>query len=287
MLSSLLPKELWEALHNKNLNSLQELRIRVNAPVVACINNKYIQMPITATNSIIQQILLNASNHSLYTVNDQIISGYITIKGGIRIGVAGEVVADGVSIKTIKNISSLNIRVPHQVSNCCLAVLDKLKIEDSIYSTLIVAPPAAGKTTMLRDLALKISGEVLQLNTLIIDERYELASFYNGTPQLKVGEFCDVLSGAKKSFGFTNAIRSMRPDVVITDELGGREDFDACENAISCGVSVVASIHAGSLEELTSKSYFKKVFSRYVLLSNKQGAGTIEGVFDKCLKPLY
>ena len=155
--------------------------------------------------------------------------------------------------------------------------------------TLIISPPGAGKTTFLRDLAWQISDKYHLLNTLVLDERGEIAAEHLGERQLDVGASTDVLTGCGKSFGFENGIRSMRPDVIITDEVATKEDVGMIRLAARSGVSVIASVHASGIDEIRQKPYFadlvtEQIFDRYVVLGIKDSAGAVMGVYDRNLK---
>ncbi len=294
MLESLLPKDIVEALENINISKLCELRLRVNMPI--CINilgeSYYLASygicnsksnAIICKKSHIDYIIQIASNNSLYTINDQLVNGYISYLGGIRIGVAGEFVYVNDQIKTIKNIQALNIRIPHEVFGCSLSGFQYIQKGKSIYNTLILSPAGAGKTTYIRDLAKQLLNKFQMLNVLIVDERCEITGIANG--KANFSDFnCDILSNCKKEYAFDNGIRSLKPDVIITDELS-QEDIKSVENAITCGVKVVATIHADSIMDLKNKPKFidilqKKLFDRYIILSANNRPGEFVGVYD-------
>lgn len=301
MLTQILPDVLNYSLSNIMMSNVNEIRLRVNKPIIVNIKGKNFFLSnygVTADYSsalicdkfLIDEILQNISNNSLYTINDQLIKGFVTVKGGIRIGVAGEVVTNNGEITTISNITSLNIRIPHDVKNCSLNYYNYLVENGQVKNTLIVSPPGAGKTTFLRDFAYQLGKRELGLNILIVDERGEISGC--GDLSLDVGEFTDVYVNCTKLYAFENGIRSMKPDVIITDEINLADDLIAIENAITSGVKVVASIHASSMEELKQKRSFndlikEKMFNRYVLLSNKRGPGTMEGIFNENLVCVY
>ena len=301
MLKNILPKELFEAISQEKFKNIYELRLRVGNAILANYLNelKFVttsglsnssKNAIICTKQMIDTIIFKATNQSLYSFSEQIKQGFITLSGGIRIGIAGEAVIDSGQVNTIKNFSSLNIRIPHEVEGCSLIAFPQLVKDDSLLNTLVISPPGVGKTTFLRDLALQIHNYLPHLNVLILDERYEIASSVNGRAELAVGQ-ADILSGTTKQFGFEVGIRSMSPQIIFTDEIATKEDIKAIMYAKGCGVKVVASAHAYSAMDLKNKSYFKyflkeKVFERFVVLSSRKGVGTLEGVFDSQLKKI-
>lgn len=298
MLNNILPNSLSNALSNISYKNLCELRIREDNPVVVNLlgENYYLgyggisdnyNSAVKISRGEIQNIISRISNSSLYTINDQLIEGYATINGGIRVGVCGEVVSVNNQVKTLKNISSINFRFPHFIKNCCLNAYPYIVSNGEVKSTLIISPPGAGKTTYLRDFIYQISIREKLLNILVIDERNEITSVYNGEEIMKLKNV-DIYKNSSKKFGFNNGIRSMKPNVIVTDEINLDKDVLDIENALTCGVKVIASMHGSSICDLKNKFSFgsilsKKLFERYIILSCENGIGTLEGVFDENL----
>ncbi len=303
MLKNLLPNFIYNSIKNIPLRVLTEIRLRKNKPIVVNVAGKNVFLSengITENSNLalmccendIKTVIQNISNNSLYSINDQIINGYVTVFGGIRVGVAGEVVTNNNIIKTIKNISSLNIRIPHEIKGCSLKIYDYLVNGNVVYNTLIISPPGAGKTTFLRDFAYQLSIRNASRNILIVDERQELTGYYENSQKLDVGNFADVYTNCTKEFAFINGIRSMKPDVIITDEINLEKDLNAIVNAITSGVSVVCSIHAKNIEDLKNKKAFsevlnKKLFDRYVVLESIKNPGEIAAVYNENLVCVY
>ena len=297
MLKKVLDEELYCALLNVGFENIYEVRLRANLPI--CITsagqvyflsangltfNK--EKALCCSKKAIEDIIYKASEFSIYSVAEELKQGFVVLDNGVRIGVAGNVITENEKILTITNFSSINIRVPHIIRGACLPAFDFLVSEKCVYNTLIVSPPGQGKTTFLRDFAFQLSQKNFFYNVLVLDERGEIAGKDHKT---SVGHFCDVLAFCTKEIGFLQGIRAMNPKVIITDEIGKDEDFMAIKNAASCGVNVVATIHALSVQDLKNKPFFpiiKTVFQRFVFLNPCGKAGQIMGVFDQNFVPL-
>lgn len=278
---------------------IYEVRIRVGKPIVICykgcyekitINNGLKKNFIIATKDLIEYIVGMATKHSLYAYNNEIKQGYITTDSGIRIGICGQVVYDDKEVVTIKNISSLNIRIAHQVVNCSVSVIDLIVQNGRVKNTLIISPPGAGKTTMIRDIVTKLSNEKNIPNILVIDERYEIAGV--GEYSFNLGDGVDVISGAEKDYAFSNTIKTMSPTVMVTDEISNEKDIEEICQVARSGVSIIATAHAESVNDIKHKKYLSKlvdnkIFERIVVLSKRRGVGTVELVVDENLKGLY
>ena len=295
MLKDILPTHIYDCFKDVNFNLVNEIRIRLGSPIVVYgSKHSYLSFDgltydldsaIIAHSKLIDDIIQLVSHNSLYAINDQLIQGYISING-IRIGVAGEMVVVGDKIKTLKNITSINIRIPHFIKNCSLPVFNIITANKP-FNTLIISPPGAGKTTFLRDYIYQLRQRLSYLNILVVDERSEIT-----TTAEKMFSGIDVYRNCTKNYAFTNGIRSMKPDVIITDEISIENDIGAIENALTSGVSVVASIHAKSIEDIKNKKAFqnlldKKLFDRFIVMGFSNGVGTIEGVYNETLRCIY
>ncbi|GGF76959.1 stage III sporulation protein AA [Paenibacillus albidus] len=225
------------------------------------------------------------SNHSLYTMEEELRKGFITIPGGHRIGLAGRTVLSAGGVEHLRDITGFNVRIAREVPGVADGVLPYLldKGRQRIMHTLILSPPQHGKTTLLRDLARQISagghsqreGFRQGMKVGIVDERSEIAGSRRGIPAFDVGPRTDILDGCPKAEGMMMMIRSLSPDVLIADEIGRMEDADAVTEALHAGISVVASAHGKEVAELVSRPGLgslleHKLFERYVILHRSE-----------------
>ena len=261
-----------------------ELRMRVGRPLVVLTASSRTQAklpsgaPFIVRREDLERVLALASDFSVYTVNDQLVKGYIA-RQGMRLGVAGEGVAEAGKLLTVKHVAFLALRIPHEIKGAADAVRGKVFADGGVRSTLVISPPGGGKTTLLRELA-RIASE--RRNTLVIDERFELAAAENGVPSLDVGD-CDVVSGVDKLTAYENTIRAMNPEVVVTDELFRPSEAEAVCDMVRSGVKVFASLHGESAAHALSFPHFsglRDVMELFIELSPRPIAGTLRGVVD-------
>lgn len=236
----------------------------------------------------IDSIVSSFCQHSRYAVGSELQNGYITIRGGHRVGMAGQAVVAHGTVKMLKHIHSLVIRIARSIVGCADRLLPYVCENGRVHSTLIVAPPYSGKTTILRDLVRQLSDGDNQCSRHgvvvgLADERSEIAGAYQGIPRLQVGARTDVIDGAPKSSAMMMLIRAMSPAVIATDELGRREDMIAVEEAIHAGIAVIATLHGRCLDDVlvrmnrTSREVFA-MFSSIIFLDNRPMMGTIHSV---------
>ena len=284
---NVLPTAFRDYLGFVNMDDVEEIRLRVERNAILYFGPDKGEL---VTDYVIKQkdlmeALEYITGFSLYAFEDDIREGFITIKGGHRVGIAGKIVREDGRIKTISNISSINIRVSHQVCGCGDELIPYLVKGDKVMNTLIISPPGAGKTTLLRDVLRQLSDKYMQ-KISVVDERSEIASCYKGVPQNNVGIRTDVYDCCPKTEGIMLMIRAMSPNIVAVDEVGNGKDMKAIQEATGCGCKVIATIHGDTVEDVVRKSYMEeclrdKLFKRYVFI--KRGQGRRIEVFDENL----
>ena len=294
---------------NYDLNTeVLEIRLRINQPLqVVTYNNDFFitengkktvnnQKAYNVSREDIEEAKLILTKNSRYAMERQFQQGFITIKGGHRVGFTGEVIYENNHIKTIKNINSFNYRITREVIGAGKKIINKIynNQRDSFYNTLIISPPLCGKTTLLRDLIRLISSGYKKIGTKgrnvgVVDERSEIAGSYNGIAQNNLGSRTDVLGNCPKSEGMMLLIRSMSPEVIAVDEIGGKKDVTAIKEVIKAGVTLITTIHGKNISSIKLKPGLRslikqKVFQRYLLLNQRDKIGTIKKVFNQSFK---
>lgn len=275
---SFLPKEVQNALSHLNYNFISEIRLRRGQPVIIEYKGEYKYINSCGVsdndkNAIkiheIEQIIFSATNSCIYNYTEQMKSGFITVGHGIRIGIAGEYVTQNGTVNTIKDITSLNIRIPHNVVGCGDFIVENL-LFDGLHSTMIYSKPGLGKTTMLRDITISLS-KTQKYNILVFDERNEISAI-NGAEGYDLGDRVDIVRCYEKKSAIASAIRAMKPNVIITDELYGEKDSEAINFAVNCGIEVIASSH------ICNRDILKKMPFEYFVQLEKIGTSVI---YDK------
>lgn len=294
-ITNILPPKVLEAIEVSNFNEdIEEIRLRLQKNIHLIGSKSDLLINYNITRKDIDGILNLATNYSFYANEDNILGGFLTVDGGHRIGFSGSIISENGKILGLRYINSLNIRIARELIGISNTVLKYIIEKNEIKNTLIISPPKAGKTTLLRDISREISTNKSNFTgkrVCIVDERKEIASMHEGISKLNIGEKTDVLEGIDKSTGMNMLLRSMSPEVIITDEIGKTEDVTALENSVLSGVKVIASAHGNNMKEILKKDSFiplfkKKIFNRYIFLDNTNGRRSIKEIYNENLERL-
>ena len=238
----------------EKVQCLEEIRIRIRQPIQLIYDTREEWLVTPMEEAYFEEMLNYISGYSMYAYQEELCQGYITIRGGHRIGMSGVVKMNRESVGRMQQIYFMNIRVAKEKIGCAGKLFPYLfDIKGEYLNTLIVSLPGAGKTTLLRDLIRMISNGKKNYpgrKICVIDERSEIAASYQGIPQNDLGPRTDVLDNCPKAIGMQMVLRSMSPDIIAVDELGGKEDFAAVAQAMKSGVTVLGTMQAGSVEEI-------------------------------------
>lgn len=279
LLSKLLPLSLYNELYSVcNFDELSEIRLRVDKPVYYSVCGRYKRLgdgSFRIGTSDVEQILSRATKSSLYAYNTNILDGFITYDGGIRIGITGEGVIKNGNLCAVKNITSLCIRIPHYIEIHDKRINELIK---NFGNTLIISKPGYGKTTLLRYMIKSLSDD--GYNVLALDERGELSGLSEGIQTIDLGECTDIALGIPKISAYASQVRSMRPDVIATDEIFGEKEIDCIADCVRCGVKVIATVHSDDLSNLKKSALYSKLLQHIRYVVSIIGIGNIDRVID-------
>ena len=285
-LSPCFPQEVRDEMELLLPGELREIRVRANRPTAFITASRTALLSWQPDLRQVETLAETLSGHSLYARADETGQGYVTLRGGHRMGLCGHVSGSG----ALTDIGSLCIRIAGQWPGCADTLLPLCREGGMAQSLLLIGPPGSGKTTLLRDLARQLSSGSWALQTAVIDERGELAASVHGMPQLDIGCTADVLDGLSKPEAVAWLIRSMAPQLLVTDELSGPEDASAVLDAMACGAAVLTSVHGTGLREVAARPALaglmaRRVFAYYVVLSG-EGGGRVSAVHDRSGSPV-
>ena len=253
-----LPEEVSRAVRER-ADSLTELRLRPGGRPQLCFagGDELLNQPLSPEE--FRNIAARMLEHSLYAWEDELKQGFFTLPGGSRVGVCGRYALEDGRIGALTYISALCVRVAREVRGTGRALAEAMLDSGGVKSALLISRPGMGKTTLLRDTARLLSGA--GKTVALADERGELAACRAGMPTLDVGERTDVMDMCPKRLAIAHMVRALKPDVVVTDEVGDREDAAAVLDARRCGTAVLASAHAASVQEAARRPALAEMLS--------------------------
>ncbi len=272
--------------------NVREICIRAEKPIIFICHNDYlflrkdgnltrnINLPLKlATRDDIKDSIKAMCENSVYSYDDEIKNGFLTIKGGHRVGLCGTAVLSNNVIVNIRDISTLNIRIARQIKTSADELLST--IGNNFHGIILAGAPASGKTTILREIARKLSLSGKKVS--VVDERNEFSGTYEGLAQNDLG-FCDILNRYPKAEGLTQATRTLSPDVIVCDELGTEADILAVKQASHSGVKLVVSVHAADINDFMRKRQCQELlqteaFDIVAVMSGKNEPGKISEVY--------
>ncbi len=254
---------------------ITEIRICLGRPALVCADGYLREVGKCIDKDSIDKIVASLTRGSIYSVNECISRGFVTLDGGHRAGIGGTAVLDGGKVRTVKDICFICFRIAREQKGCATRIAHNILENGRAVNSLIASPPGYGKTTILRDLARILGdGQVTSqpLRVGIADERRELGAMSGGRNAFDIGRASFVLTGYPRGSAMEIMLRTMAPDVIISDEIGTKEDFDAVRNASRCGVTVISSVHARSMDEIRQR--FGKdtdLFDKIFFIGNRNG----------------
>ena len=275
------PPALLRAIATSNARQIEELRLYRDRYARLIAQKRSYQLHTILSSTEMSDILKKMCADSLYAYSQSINQGYLTMTGGIRVGVCGKAAVENGQVIGVGEISGLVVRIPNKVSVSAKPILDCLEAHSFLKGVLIFAPPRVGKTTLLRALAKEAASDPYSLSTVAVDTREELAAYLEGAT-LNL----NVLAAYPRKIGIEIAVRSLGAELILCDEIGSASDAEAILTAANCGVPLVATAHAASLLELLSRPpllqlHRAQVFGAYIELARDELGNFHYRIYDR------
>ncbi|MBQ8974093.1 MAG: stage III sporulation protein AB [Oscillospiraceae bacterium] len=272
-----LRENMYELLSGDRLRA-EEIRLRLGRrPTVVLPEGEIAAGRTEVTGDDIAGVLDIATGASVHTAHRSMAQGFVTARGGYRVGICGTAVVHAGEVTGFRALSSASIRIPRQIYGVAEQVLGGLFENGRFLSTLIISPPGCGKTTLLRDIICRIASGSMSMRVSLADERSEVAAVFEGKAQLDVGEKTDIMDGCPKAQASMLLLRAMNPQVIAMDEITSPEDIDAIVMAANCGVELLATAHGSDQQDLYRRGLYRRlletsVFRRAVVISLRGGS---------------
>lgn len=270
-----LPKKIRESISPSLWEQgIEEIRLRLGREVsIICGSGEYYLSSTLIRKEDLEHILAKSCGFSFHTVQTQVSNGFLTISGGHRVGLCGTVVLEKGKIMSIRNLTSLSIRIAREWKGIASDILPQLFEEDEFQSTLLLSPPGHGKTTLLRELICSLS-DCKGIRLAVVDERQEIAGNQNGSFRFDLGRSTDILDGCPKNLALPFLLRSMNPQIIAVDEITAKEDVQALKEIVGCGVKLLATAHGTMKLDLYRRKIYEEMmelqlFQRLLLIGNQ------------------
>jgi stage III sporulation protein AA len=241
----------------------------------------------TVTSEDIAQSIVSMCEYSVHSHQEEMRNGFISLRGGHRAGISGTAVIQNGRISAVRDITSINLRIARDIEGVATPLMERAFAGGRLCGLLIAGPPSSGKTTVLRDLARQLGNGRLGrfVKCVVVDERCEIGAVSDGAPQNNMGLCCDVLSGYPKGEGILHAVRTLSPGVILCDEIGGAREAQGIIEGLNCGIKIIATAHAGSINELLLRPQIKRLlehgaFERVVQLESEDMPGVVARVME-------